>query len=152
MQLEEASTVEEYKHNQQGWRHVPGELNPDDIVTRDGRPKVLPHLWLHGFEFLKSPNEKWPVFETVPPKPPEVGIEQLRTKLTINALSMTKLNEIGIVKIIDFKRFSNLNKMLTMSALVLRFIRNMKCILTGKERVSGEITLPEVRNSGLMAE
>ena len=127
-------------------------MNPDDIVTCDCRPKVLPHLWLHGFEFLKLPDEKWPVFETIPAKPPEVDIEQLRTKLTINALSMTKSNELGIAKIIDFKRFSNLNKMLTVSALVLRLIRNMKCILTGKERVSGEITLLEGRNSELMAE
>ena len=36
-----------------------------------------------------------------------------------------------------------------MSALVLRFVRNMKCILTGKERVGGEVTLLEVRNSEL---
>ena len=36
-----------------------------------------------------------------------------------------------------------------MSAFVLRFVRNMKCILTGKERVGGEVTLLEVRNSEL---
>ena len=36
-----------------------------------------------------------------------------------------------------------------MSAFVLRFVRNMKCILTGKERVGGEVTLFEVRNSEL---
>ena len=35
------------------------------------------------------------------------------------------------------------------SALVLRFVRNMKCILTGKERVGGEVMLLEVKNSEL---
>ena len=125
-------------------------MNPADIATRECRPKVLPHLWFHGSKFLKSPNEKWLVFETAPVSlPPEAGIEELRAKLTVNALSMTKSNEFGIGKIIDYKRFNNLKKLLIASALVLRFVRNMKCILTGKERVGGKVTLLEVRNSEL---
>ena len=39
---------------------------------------------------------KWPVFKTVPAIPPEVDIEELKTKLTVNALFMTKSNEFGI--------------------------------------------------------
>ena len=78
------------------------ELNPADIATRERRPKVLPQLWFHGPKFLKSPNEKWPVVEIVPASiPPEVGIEELRTKSTVNTLSMTKSNEFSIGKIID---------------------------------------------------
>ena len=50
---------------------------------------MLPQLWFHGPEFLKLPNAKWPVFETVAASiPPEVGIEELRTKSTVNALSI----------------------------------------------------------------
>ena len=91
-----------------------------------------------------------PVFETVPVSiPPEVGIEELRTKLTVNAFPMTKSNEFGIGKIIDCKPFGNLKKLLIVSVLVLRFVKNMKCILTGKERVGGEVTLLEMRNSEL---
>ena len=41
-------------------RHIPGELNQADIATCECWPKVLPQLWFHGPEFLKSPNEKWP--------------------------------------------------------------------------------------------
>ena len=71
-------------------RHISRELNPAAIATRECRPKVLPQLWFHGPEFLKSPNEM-SVFETVPASiPPEVGIEELRTKSTVTALSMTK--------------------------------------------------------------
>ena len=125
-------------------------MNPADIATRECRTKVLPQLWFYGPEFLKSPNEKWPAFETVPTSiPPEVGIEELRTKLTINALSMTKSNEFGVGNVIDCKCFSNLKKLLIVSALVLRFVRNMKCILTRKERVGGEVTLLEARKSDL---
>ena len=116
--------------------HIPGDLNPADIATRECRPKVSPQLWFYGPEFLKSPNEKWLVFEKVPVSiPPEAGFEELRTKLTVSALSMTKSNEFGIGKIIDCNRFSNLKKLLIVSALVVRFVRNMKCILTGKQRL-----------------
>ena len=125
-------------------------MNPADIATRECRPKVLPQLWFHGPKFLKSPNEKWPVFERVRVSiPPEAGIEELRTKLTVNALSITKSNEFGIGKITDCNRFSNLKNLLVVSALVLRFVRNMRCILTGKERVGGEVTLLELRKSEL---
>ena len=138
------------KANSSSWRHIPGELNSADIAARKCRPNVLPQLWFHGTEFLKLPNEKWPVFETVPVRiPPEVGIEELRTKLTVNALSMTKSNEFGIGKIIGCKPFSNLKKLLIVPALVLRFVRKMKCILNGKVRVGCEVTLLEVRNSEL---
>ena len=82
------------------WMHISGELNSTDIATRECRPKVLPQLWFYDPEFLKSPNEKWPIFETVPVSiPPEAGIEELRTKLTVNAFSMTKSNAFGIGKI-----------------------------------------------------
>ena len=127
-------------------RHIPGKLNPADIATRECRPKVLPQLCFHGLEILKSPNEKWPVFETVPAIPAEAGIEELRTKLTVNAFSMAKSNEFHNEKITDSKRFSNLKKSLTVSAFVLRFVRNVKCILTGKEKIGGEVTLLGVRN------
>ena len=40
-------------------------------------------------------------------KPAEAGIEELRTKLAGNALSMTNSNEFDIGKTIDCKRFSN---------------------------------------------
>ena len=39
--------------------------------------------------------------------------------------------------------------MLIVSVLVMRFVRNMKCILIGKERVGGEVSLLEIKNSEL---
>ena len=136
------------KVDSSSWRHISGELNPADIATPECRPKVLTQLWFYGPEFLKSPSEKWPIFEKVPVSiPPEPGIEKLRINLTANALSMTKSNEFGIAKLIDCNRFSNLKKLLIVSALVLRFVLNMKCVLTGRERSGGEVQLLEVRNS-----
>ena len=96
---------------------------------------MLPQSLFRGPEFLKLEHEKLTVFETAPAIPSEVGIEKLRCSLTVNALSMTKSKEFGILNNIDCKRFGNLKKMLTESFLVLRFVRNMKCILTEKENV-----------------
>ena len=64
-------------------------------------------------------------------------------------MSVTKSNEFCIWKTIDCKRFSNLKKLVTLSVLVLRFVRNIKCILTGKEKVVVEVTLLEVRHADL---
>lgn len=109
--------------------HTLGELNPADKATRKCRPKVLPQLSFHGPESLKSPNG--PVFETVKASIlPEVRIEELRTKLIVNAFSVAKSNKCGNGKVVEWKRFSNLKKLLIASALVLRFTRNMKCSLT----------------------
>ena len=62
---------------------------------------------------------------------------------------MTKSNEFSTGNIIDCKRFSNLKIFLIVLSLILRFVRKMKCILTGKEKVGGEVTLLEVINSEL---
>ena len=48
---------------------------------------------------------------------------------------MRNSNELGIAKIIDCKRCSG-----------LRFVRNLKYFLTGKEKTDGEVALFELRN------
>lgn len=35
------------------WRHIPGELNPADDVSRGVTVEELPGRWLHGPEFLR---------------------------------------------------------------------------------------------------
>ncbi len=50
----ESSTIDQ-------WHHVPGELNPADIVTRGLPASDLVHSqWLSGPDFLKSPNATGP--------------------------------------------------------------------------------------------
>ena len=51
---------------------------------------------------------------------------------------MTNSNEFGIGKITDCKRCSD-----------LRFVRNLKYFLTGKEKTDGEVALIEMRNCEL---
>ena len=44
------------------WRHVPGELNPADLATREGAVKELMcDRWLKGPEFLLNDEQFWPV-------------------------------------------------------------------------------------------
>ena len=44
------------------WNHVPGTLNPADVLSRGTTvPKFLQNsLWLNGPSFLRDPNEEWP--------------------------------------------------------------------------------------------
>ncbi|GAB0086366.1 hypothetical protein DMENIID0001_004160 [Sergentomyia squamirostris] len=44
------------------WRHVPGVMNPADIVSRGVGPESLSdnHLWWSGPSFLTGPNSDWP--------------------------------------------------------------------------------------------
>jgi hypothetical protein len=42
------------------WRHVPGELNGADDVSRGIPAHQLSGRWKYGPEFLKLPEEEWP--------------------------------------------------------------------------------------------
>ncbi|XP_070546942.1 uncharacterized protein [Ptychodera flava] len=42
------------------WRHIPGEFNVADDVSRGISVKQLTERWQHGPEFLYSPESEWP--------------------------------------------------------------------------------------------
>ena len=42
------------------WRHMPGELNVADDVSRGIPARQLTDRWKHGPEFLRLPEEEWP--------------------------------------------------------------------------------------------
>ena len=42
------------------WRHVPGEFNVADDVSRGIPAEFLVNRWKQGPEFLRLPEEEWP--------------------------------------------------------------------------------------------
>jgi len=49
------------------WRHVRSEHNPADAASRGVEARALgSDLWQHGPEFLRLPEESWPVLELLP--------------------------------------------------------------------------------------
>ena len=46
--------------NPSQWRHIPGELNVADDLTRGLKAEQLDGRWQHGPEFLLKPKSEWP--------------------------------------------------------------------------------------------
>ncbi|XP_068723496.1 uncharacterized protein [Montipora capricornis] len=98
------------------WRHVPGELNVADDVSRGIPAQRLIGRWKQGPEFLRLPEEEWPQ-ENLTADLSEVDKERRKTQ----AILLT-----GSHEVIDCKKFSNWRKLVRTSAYVFRFIRNLR--------------------------
>ena len=98
------------------WRHVPGDLNVADDVSRGIPAQRLIGRWKQGPEFLRLPEEEWPQ-ENSTADLNEVEKERRKTQ----AILLT-----GSPEVIDCKKFSNWRKLVRTSAYVFRFIRNLR--------------------------
>ena len=70
------------------WRHIPGEVNVADDLSRGISVQDLKGRWSEGPEFLRLPEELWPQPETVQ-APPEEHMERRR----VEAVCQVKLAE-----------------------------------------------------------
>ena len=46
------------------WSHVPGKVNPADVISRGCRANSLPPMWFNGPDFLWDYKSNWPVTRT----------------------------------------------------------------------------------------
>ena len=97
------------------WRHVPGELNVADDVSRGIPAQRLNGRWKQRPEFLRMPEDEWPQ-ENSTADLNEVEKERCKTQ----AILLT-----GSPEVIDSKKFSNWRKLVRTSAYVFRFIWNL---------------------------
>ena len=119
------------------WRHVPGTHNPADLATREMSPTALVDnsLWWEGPEFLHLPENQWP---EVPPisaistnlelKMPKPG----KGKMTRTVLATNTEQAPNINNLIDIDRYSCVDKLLRVTAYVLRFVHKTKVRLQNK--------------------
>ena len=98
------------------WRHVPGELNVADDVSRGIPAQRLTGRWKHGPEFLQLPEDEWPHEASTLNVLNEVEKERQKVQTVL----LTRYPEV-----IDCKKFSSWRKLVRTTAYVLRFIRNM---------------------------
>ena len=105
------------------WRHVNGEMNPADLVSRGATASVLSEseLWWNGPEWLKRGECEWPATLLLNDSE-EIGQERRRA-LVLQVVE-EKDNRIG--NIIDINKFSTLGRLLRVTALVTRFCYNLK--------------------------
>ena len=105
------------------WRHVPGDLNVADDVSRGIPAQRLIGRWKQGPEFLRLPEEEWPQND---PTADLKEVEKERRKAQVILLTCSP-------EVIDCKKFSNWRKLVRTSAYVLRFIWNSRARCQAKK-------------------
>lgn len=105
------------------WGHVSGVKNPADLGSRGVIAEQLKEskLWREGQQWLRDGETHWP-------KPlGEVGsaeVETERRKVTMMSVVTKEMPRVS--NVIDISRHSTLKKLLRVTAIVYRFINNMK--------------------------
>ena len=126
------------------WGHVPGVENPADLGTRGVTAKYLKEseLWWQAPKWLSQGEQGWPKrFQIENPD----GIEEERKKVI--TLSVHIEEQKGISKIIDIDSFSALHRLLRVTALVMRFIRNCRNKKEGTEISVGNVKAEEMKEA-----
>ena len=68
------------------WRHIPGEDNVADDLSRGISVNELSKRWMKGPEFLCLPQEQWP--NRTPPPPKDEDMEHCQTKLAVSVATL----------------------------------------------------------------
>ena len=117
------------------WRHCSSEDSPADIASSGTSPAILAEsTWVSGPGWLKSYEEaKQITEETAKVKQATVEALQEATKEHRELAShlvcsspLTGSSSLAVSAVIDCKRFIHLHRLLTITALVLRFTRKLK--------------------------
>ena len=110
------------------WRHISGEDNVADDLSRGLHVQQLTGRWMNGPEFLKLPEEQWPVQTATPHREEDMERRQ------VNAVSSVSHADVG--KIIDVKNFTRWRKLIRVTAWIWRLaekIRLRRNALSGRE-------------------
>ncbi|KMQ82315.1 integrase core domain protein, partial [Lasius niger] len=124
------------------WRYCPTEQNPADMLTRDLSIASLKEekSWWFGPEWLTSPECSWPKMTTSSCKEEEVLTEK-REKVKKVLQSNCTTEQVN--KLFNPEKFSNLSKILRITAWIRRFLHNAK----NKEKQFGPLTAEELEKS-----
>lgn len=110
------------------WRHIPSEENVADDLSRGLHIQQLTGRWMKGPDFLRLPEEEWPVL-TATPQPKE-DMER-RHVYAVGAVSHADVGNV-----IDPKTFSSWRKLIRVTAWIRRLaekIRARRSKLSGRE-------------------
>ncbi|XP_036144286.1 uncharacterized protein LOC118646100 [Monomorium pharaonis] len=127
------------KSSPSDWHHVKSGDNPADLISRGATPEQL----MQNNSWWKAP---WLVDDVESWEPEDEDLNNVivpeKRKQAIIAMAVKGDT------IIDYKRFSSLNKLVRTVAYVLRFACNLKCKI--EDRRVGQMSLIEVNEAKAM--
>ncbi|XP_033646408.1 uncharacterized protein LOC117305638 [Asterias rubens] len=116
------------------WRHVPGEHNVADKISRGVKVEQLQGTWKDGPGFLREPEENWPKSL---PKAEEREVNREKKEKTVLMVKEA-------ADAIDCNKFSSWRKLIRVTAYVFRFISHLK----SKQRDhDGSLTVEELTSA-----
>ena len=112
------------------WNHCPGVLNPADMPSRGLRGCQIEgnEVWWRGPSFLELHPSEWPHME-IQDTDSEAQLELMKNDFVIShtlSVATSTLTFHKVQNIIDCTCFSKLDKLLKVTAYVLRFVHNLK--------------------------
>ena len=105
------------------WRHISGELNVADEVSRGIPAQELTERWKHGPEFLQLSEEQWPK-ESLPTTN-QTKDDQAERRKPRTVLQVANRDQ---VEVIVCKTFSSWRRLLRVTAYVRRFVQNLQAL------------------------
>ena len=118
----------------QCWHYCPSADNPADLLTRgiSSQQFMLSTVWKHGPPWLTSKN-RWPTWSQQQAHHPEstevmttLTAEGAMTSTPTSSQHITSTADSRVHQIITSSNYSNLNKLLRVTAYILRFTHNCR--------------------------
>lgn len=109
------------------WKHCPGKLNPADIPSRGTSALELKknNLWLNGPDWLKTPQDSAGDTDSDYQIPEECQ-QEMRRQNPGHTLTVTQIDGPHIGNLMDCGHFSSFNRLLGVTALVIRFVHVLR--------------------------
>ena len=137
------------------WHHCPGILNPADVPSRgmNGEKLAACDLWWKGPEFLYQREDQWPDMCNIPAS--DITNAELIKKPTVTthillSAGCDKTKFPMLDEIIDCTRYSKLDKLLGVTAYVLRFVNILRLSNNGYQgstHNSKQLIVEEIDNA-----
>ena len=124
------------------WHHIPGELNPADACSRGVSGAALCDLcsWWNGPRFLREIPMTWPG-QKKPPPDLETADPEVRNPPVVFSTQLLQ------PVLPDPARFSSWRKYKRIVAWVIRFITNLKAMVTKGDRILTHLTGQEIQRA-----